>query len=138
MMKYAIAVLRHAVEPDIKCLEMPQFYRSLKEVAVPRPLLFEDITEAFKIKNELDISPYITEGDEWAKPDFYVINHVVADYVQTARFGDDENYEWHKCFCEKNNGAPCRECFICMRFRIVSDRKLIILKREIEREKVKI
>jgi hypothetical protein len=136
-MRYAIAVLRHAKQPDIKCLEMPQFYRSMKELAVPHALLFEDVSKALQIKNELDISPYIAEEDEYTKPDFYVVNHVVADYIRTARFGNEDAYEWKRCFCEKNNGAPCRECFICMRFRILSDRRFIITHCEVEKEGVK-
>jgi hypothetical protein len=124
-MKFAITILRHVRYPDIMCREMPRFYRGLPDLAAARPLMLPSLEDARRVKRSLESIPYKMIPEEIRRPDYIIINEESTKIILSCRYYDDSEFDWSKCDCIRNNGTPCKECFVCMRYMIDSDRQLI-------------
>lgn len=108
---YTIAVLRNVYQPDIQGESQPQFYTDNHGLIVE----FETIEEAQALVAEWKSGVIVIGNNEYAAPDYHIVDVSTAEYVLSGRGGDMSNYEWEGCICE------CGECADCIGMMIEQD-----------------
>lgn len=121
--QYAIAILRNAYQPDMQGLGAVHFEMDDNQ----RNINLYSLDDAKARIEELDGDVYVTTNGEAGRPDYYIVDEVTADYIETGRNSDMSDYDWDNdpCTSHDNDGNACGECKECIDMMINQDRQLV-------------
>lgn len=120
---YAIAILHNYYGKDTP----PKLYAADENnTGVDGYDVFDTIGEAAEMVDEWNTDDYVCAHGEAGRPDYYIVEDHDAEYVSGGRGGDESNYNWDDCDCDRNDGDCCGECNTCLELMIEQDRQYII------------
>jgi hypothetical protein len=112
-MKYAIAILTNTYGKD----EQANFVQDERHTEY---VTYDRIEEAQAVIDDLESDVYVLDHNEAGRPDYYIVDDGVAEYIATGRGYDGSNYNWDDCDCD------CGDCDECLALMIDQDRQYII------------
>lgn len=112
-MKYKIATLYNYYHGSLGVNESPEIGETI----------YASVTDAFAEIERMESNPYTLGNNEFGRPDYYVIDQDLADYLLNGRDGMD-NYDWSDSQCEHDDCGECSECFAMM---AEQDRDLVLV-----------
>lgn len=79
------------------------------------------VSEAKSVIEELDDTVYVLEHDEMSRPEYYVVDYYLKDYIP-GRECDGSNYSWddHDS-CIQGEDEACGECNECYKYMTWQD-----------------
>ncbi len=80
---------------------------------------YDTIAEAKAAIAALEGETYYLANGEAGRPDYYIVDNNVADYLETGRNYDMSNYDWDNAECD------CGECNKCCAMMIEQDRQYV-------------
>jgi hypothetical protein len=110
METYKIAELGNYYSPDIQ---------GRRRVRISEET-YESVKEAESEINRKGSEIYRLTHNEAGRPDYYIIDENVAEYLETGRNYDLGNYYWDNADCD------CGECDTCCQMMINQDRQYVI------------
>jgi len=121
--QYAIAILHnyYGAESQAKL-----FAADENNTGVDGYDTYDTIEEAEEIIEGFNSDDYILAHGEAGRPDYYIVEDHDAEYVSGGRGGDESNYNWDTCDCDRKNGDCCGECDTCLELMVEQDRQYII------------
>jgi hypothetical protein len=124
-MSYVIAILRDAYTPDLQGMRSVRFYTERDDNTHPE--LYDTVREAQEQIDTMESVTYLLSHNECSRPEYLIVEDSTAQYILSGRDGDDDNYDWDSCDCNKrnDNGDCCGECQRCLTNMIDEDRLYI-------------
>ena len=111
-----IAILKNVYYPDIQGKSAVTFVHTENDQNIN---YFDSIEEAVEEKEKLESETYLLSNNEAGRPEYYIVNDNVGDYILSGRNYDMSNYNWNDANCD------CGECFKCFQMMIDQDRSYI-------------
>lgn len=113
---YYVAILKNVHQPDVQGERAVSW---LRHEGTDEAIAYDSIDEAQLAIAEIDGGIYVLGHNEYARPNYRVVDAGVYGYVSSGRNQDGGNYDWPEDHC------GCGECRDCCDLMLDQDREYI-------------